>query len=201
MIKLLVATHNPGKIREYAALLADLPLTVISLRDAGIERDVEETEDTFRANAQLKAQTYASWSGLWTWADDSGLEVDALGGRPGVYSARYGGPGLTDRDRYEKVLAELRAFPRPLWTARFRCVIALVSPAGEVHFVEDTVEGCITDEPRGEHGFGYDPIFFLPTYNATMAELSPEQKNQISHRGKAAYQARTRLIALLAAQG
>ncbi|HMN30246.1 MAG TPA: RdgB/HAM1 family non-canonical purine NTP pyrophosphatase, partial [Caldilineaceae bacterium] len=185
----------------YAALLTDLPVTVLSLQAAGIEHDVEETGDPFRANAQLKAQTYASWSGLWTWADDSGLEVDALEGRPGVYSARYGGPGLSDRDRYEKVLAELQTIPHHLWTARFRCVIALATPAGDVHFIEDTVAGCITDQPRGAHGFGYDPIFFLPAYNATMAELSPEQKNQISHRGKAARQAKTLLTELLAAQG
>src|SRR3712207_3648047 len=152
MIKLLVATHNQGKIREYAALLADLPVQVTSLRAEGIDQDVEETGDTFLANARLKSETYAAWSGLWTWADDSGLEVDGLDGRPGVYSARYGGPGLSDRERYEQVLAELQPIPRARWTARFRCVVALTIPGGSTHTVEGTVEGRITDQPRGEHG-------------------------------------------------
>jgi XTP/dITP diphosphohydrolase len=197
MLKLLVATHNQGKIREYAALLADLPVQVTSLRAEGIEQDVEETGDTFLANARLKAETYAAWSGLWTWADDSGLEVDGLGGRPGVYSARYGGPGLSDRERYEKVLAELQPIPREQWTARFRCVVALTLPGGATHTVEGSVEGQITDQPRGEHGFGYDPIFLLPEYKATMAELAPELKNRISHRGQAATLAKRVLHDLL----
>jgi XTP/dITP diphosphohydrolase len=200
MQKLLVATHNQGKIREYMTLLADLPLQVLALREAGIERDVEETGLTFAANARLKAQTYAAWSGLWTWADDSGLEVDALAGRPGVYSARYGGPGLSDRDRYERVLTELRPIPPAQWTARFRCVVALTLPKGQTYTVEDTVEGVITDQPRGEHGFGYDPIFFVPEYGATMAELPADVKNRISHRGKAAVRAKELLLELLARQ-
>jgi XTP/dITP diphosphohydrolase len=197
MIKLLVATHNQGKIREYAALLADLPVQVTSLRAEGIDQDVDETGDTFLANARLKAETYAAISGLWTWADDSGLEVDGLAGRPGVYSARYGGPGLSDQARYEKVLTELQSIPREQWTARFRCVVALAIPGGSTHTVEGTVEGRITDQPRGEHGFGYDPIFFLPDYNATMAELPPEIKNQISHRARAATLAKRLLHDLL----
>ena len=189
MRKLLIATHNPGKIREYQTLLADLPLTVTSLKAEGIEYDVEETGQTFAENACLKAQSYAQLSGLWTWADDSGLEIDALQGRPGVYSARYAGPLATDRDRYEKVLGELRPLPEP-WTARFRCVVALTKPNGETYTVEDTVEGVITAEPKGDHGFGYDPIFFLPDLRMTMAELPTELKNQISHRGKAALKAK-----------
>jgi XTP/dITP diphosphohydrolase len=198
MVKLLIATHNPGKIREYETLLSDLPVQLISLHAAGIDQDVAETGATFAENALLKAQTYAAWSGLWTWADDSGLEVDALDGRPGVYSARYGGPGLSDRDRYQLVLAELDAIPPEQWTARFRCVVALALPAGVTHMVEETVEGLITGQPRGEYGFGYDPIFFVPAHQATMAELPPAIKHQVSHRGKAAAKAKALLATLLA---
>lgn len=198
MIKLLIASHNQGKLREYVGLLADLPVAVTSLTAAGITRDVDETGDTFAANAILKASTYAAWSGLWTWADDSGLSVDVLDGRPGVYSARYGGPGLTDRDRYLRLLAELQtSAPPPPWTARFHCVVALAQPDGTIHTVEDCVEGVITTEPRGDHGFGYDPIFFVPEYQATMAELPAAVKNQISHRAKAAAQAKQLLYDLL----
>jgi XTP/dITP diphosphohydrolase len=198
--KLLIATHNPGKIREYEALLADLPLAVTSLRAAGIDQDVEETGATFAENARLKAETYAAWSGLWTWADDSGLEVDVLEGAPGVYSARYGGPGLSDRQRYEKLLAELHPFPPALWTARFRCVVALALPPSATLLSEETVEGMITAPPRGDHGFGYDPVFLVPPYNATMAELPPAIKNQISHRAKAAAKAREQLSQFMAQQ-
>lgn len=197
MTTLLVATHNQGKILEYQHLLADLDLTVTSLRAQNIAHDVDETGVTFVENAILKAKEYAQLSGLLTWADDSGLEIDALQGRPGVYSARYGGKGLTDRDRYELVLRELAETSAKPWTARFRCVVALAFPNGAVHTVEDTVEGVISDQPRGEHGFGYDPIFYLPEQNATMAELPKEVKNQLSHRGKAATKARKLLAELL----
>jgi XTP/dITP diphosphohydrolase len=166
---------------------------VTSLQDAGIARDVAETGRTFAENAILKATTYAAWSGLWSWADDSGLEVDALEGRPGVYSARYGGAGLNDSDRYHKILNELADQPQQNWTARFQCVVALAKPDGTVQTVTGTVEGLITDQPRGEHGFGYDPIFYLPDYHATMAELAPAVKNQISHRARAAVQAKALL--------
>lgn len=197
MRKLLVATHNQGKIREYAELLADLPLTVVSLADAGISRDVEETGATFEENARLKAETYAAWSGLWTWADDSGLEVDALDGRPGVYSARYAGVGASDRDRYLKLLDELEELQPENRGARFRCVVALTIPGGATHTVEAEVPGLITDQPRGSYGFGYDPIFYLPDHGATMAELPPQVKNRISHRGQAAAKAREVLLQLL----
>jgi XTP/dITP diphosphohydrolase len=193
--KLLIATHNPGKIREYQTLLADLPLLVTSLRAEGIVDDVEETGETFAANAQLKAHAYARQSGLWTWADDSGLEVDALDGRPGVYSARYAGPGATDRDRYQKVLAELQQYPERPRSARFWCVVAIASPDDEIFTVEASVEGEIITEARGEHGFGYDPIFYLPDLGKTMAELPAEIKNQISHRGKASVAAKALLQA------
>lgn len=195
--KLLIATHNQGKLREYQTLLADLPLTVTSLELEGVTTDVEETGATFAANAILKATAYAQMTGLMTWADDSGIEVDPLDGRPGVYSARYGGVGLTDQQRYVQILTELHAKPKP-WTARFRCVVALALPDGVVQTVEDRVEGLITDAPRGDQGFGYDPIFFLPDFQCTMAELAPAQKNAISHRGKASLHARHLLAKLLA---
>ena len=197
MQKLLIATHNQGKLREYRELLKDLDLDVTDLDAVGITHDVEETGTTFAENAILKARAYAEMSNLLTWSDDSGLEVDALDGRPGVYSARFGGPGLSERDRYLLLLDELRAHPRQSWSARFRCVVALALPNGEVHTVDDTLEGIITDQPQGEHGFGYDPVFYLPNRGATLAELSPAIKNEISHRGKASRAAKQLLITLL----
>jgi XTP/dITP diphosphohydrolase len=198
MHKLLVATHNPGKIREYRDLLADLPLEVTSLDAEGITHDVEETGATFAANAILKARSYAAMTGLWAWADDSGLEVDALDGRPGVYSARYGGPGRTDQDRYRTILDELQSIPRAAWTARFHCVVAIALPDGRVYTAKAAVEGVITDQPRGDNGFGYDPIFYIPEFAATMAELPSATKNCISHRGLAAVKAKALLHDLLA---
>jgi XTP/dITP diphosphohydrolase len=198
MQTLLVATHNPGKMREYRDLLADLPLVLLSLDDAGITHDVEETGATFAENAILKAQSYAPLTGLWAWSDDSGLEIDGLEGRPGVYSARYGDPGLDDAGRYRRVLAELQPVPRARWTARFRCVVAIALPAGPVYTTEGTLEGRITDAPRGTNGFGYDPIFYLPEWNATLAELPASTKNQISHRGRASRAAKELLHRLLA---
>jgi XTP/dITP diphosphohydrolase len=198
MQRVLIATHNQGKLREFRQLLTDLDLDVTDLDAVGITQDVEETGTTFAENAILKARAYAEMSGLLTWADDSGLEVDALDGRPGVYSARFGGPSLTPRDRYLLLLDELRVHPRSKWTARFRCVVALALPNGDIHTVDDTLEGVITDQPAGEYGFGYDPIFFLPDYGATLAELQPEIKNEISHRGKASRKAKALLARLLA---
>jgi XTP/dITP diphosphohydrolase len=213
MQKLLVATHNQGKVREYRELLTGLDLDVINLDTVGITQDVEETGTTFAENAILKARAYAELSGLCTWSDDSGLEVDALDGRPGVYSARYGRAGLSERDRYLLLLEELRAHPRERWTARFRCVVALALPKGklyssesyssesyngEIYTVDGTLEGIITDQPAGEHGFGYDPIFYLPDYQATLAQLQPALKNEISHRGKASHRAKQLLSQLFA---
>ena len=197
MIKLLVATHNLGKIREYKALLVDLPLTVTWLDAEGIAQDVEETGATFAENAILKARAYCAMTGLWTWADDSGLEVDALDGRPGVYSARFAGPNATDQDRYLRLLSELRAYSPP-WTARFRCVVAIATPAGALHLADGALEGVICEQPAGQHGFGYDPVFFLPERGVTLAECPPEIKNAISHRAIAAAHARSILGRLLA---
>lgn len=195
--RLLLATRNQGKVHEYVDLLADLPLAITSLTAQGIDVDVEETGSTFEENALLKARTYAGLSGLWSWADDSGLEVDALDGRPGVFSARYAGPQATDADRYRKVLAELAHLPLPQRTARFRCVVAIVSPQGDAYTRSGAVEGLILTEPKGELGFGYDPIFWLPQFNRTMAELSAPEKNRISHRGVAAAAAKELLAELL----
>lgn len=195
--KLLVATHNPGKAREYTQLLADLPLAVTWLDEAGITATVEETEATFLDNAILKARHYAALAGLLTWADDSGLEVDALGGRPGVFSARYGGAGLTDQQRYETLLRELADVPEAQRTARFRCVVALAWPDGRTWTAEGAIEGRILTAPRGANGFGYDPIFFVPDRGASMAELPESVKNQISHRAVAAASARRILADLL----
>ncbi len=196
--RLLVATHNRGKMREYAALLADLPIEVTWLDAEGIALEVDETGATFAENAILKARAYAALSGLLTWADDSGLEVDALEGRPGVYSARYGGPGLSDDARYRALLAELAGVPDAARTARFHCVVAIARPDGKLFTTDGTVEGTILHEARGSNGFGYDPVFFVPEYAASMAELSAEVKNRISHRARAAANARTILAQWLA---
>ncbi len=185
-LRLLIATHNKGKLREYRRLLADLPVELTYLDEVGITEDVPETGSTFEENAIQKATAYARMSGMLTLADDSGLEVDALGGEPGIHSARYAGPGATDEDRIRKLLNALADVPLEKRTARFRCVIAVATPRGEVYTAEGEVEGLITDTPRGQHGFGYDPVFFLPDRGCTMAELPPEEKNRISHRARAA---------------
>ena len=189
-MKLLIATNNPGKIREYQELLADLPLELTSPAQEGLDIEVAETGESFAENARLKAIAYAKASGLLTLADDSGLEVDALGGEPGIRSARYAGEGASDEERYQLLLERLEDVPWEERTARFRCVIAVATPDREVYTAEGSCEGIIAFEPEGEHGFGYDPIFYLPEYGKTMAELPPEVKNKISHRAKAAQKTR-----------
>ena len=186
MVKLLVATNNLGKVREYEELLAGLPFEVTFPAQEGIALEVEESGATFEENARLKALAYARASGLPTLADDSGLEVDALGGAPGVRSARYAGPGASDVDRYQKLLDALAGVPEDQRTARFCCVVALAWPDGTVHTAEGRCEGQIGWAPRGEHGFGYDPVFIVDGFGGlTMAELEPEVKNRISHRARA----------------
>jgi XTP/dITP diphosphohydrolase len=187
--KLLIATHNQGKVREYRELLSELPLEVTYLDAEGITREVEETGATMEENARLKASQYAELSGLWTWADDSGLEVDALGGAPGVYSARYAGEGATDADRYRKLLDALTGVPWDSRSARFRCAVALATPEGEMRVTEGVCEGVIAFGPAGENGFGYDPVFYMPERGATMAQLPSELKNQVSHRARASQKA------------
>jgi len=197
MRRLLVATHNPGKVAEYRQLLSDLPLQVTYLDQEGIDLEVPETGATLAENAVQKATAYAAVSGLWTWADDSGLQVDALGGAPGVRSNRYAGPGASDEDRYRKLLRELQAVPWAQRTARFQCVVAIVVPKGAVLTASGSCEGIIGYEPKGSFGFGYDPVFFMPSVGQTMAELAPEVKNQISHRARAAAEAKRLLQRML----
>ncbi len=185
-MKLLIATRNDGKKAEYASLLHGLGINLVSLADTCIDDIVEETGTTYADNALLKARTYAAIAGLATLADDSGLEVDALDGAPGVYSARYGGEGLDDEARYRLLLQEIEGVPEKARSARFRCVIALVWPDGREDVVEGVCEGRIAEEPRGENGFGYDPVFYVPKEGCYMAELPQEVKNRISHRAHAA---------------
>ncbi len=190
MPTLLIATTNQNKLREFAAIFDGLPLELRTLRDLGITDDVEETGATFAENARLKAEYYAQRSGLPALADDSGLEVHALGGEPGIYSARYAGPGASDADRIALVLKKLDGVPFHARLARFVCSIAIAAPGGPTEDVLGTLPGVIETAPRGEFGFGYDPIFYMLDENATLAELPPERKNQISHRANAARAAR-----------
>ncbi len=186
--RLLVATHNVGKLAELRDLLRGVPYTLVSLTDVGIELDVDETGQTLEENAALKATTYARLAGLLTLADDSGLEVDALAGAPGVHSARYAGPDASDADRIARLLHNIAPHPQP-WSARFRCVIAIATPEGDTELHGGTCEGAIISHPRGDNGFGYDPIFHMPAQNRTMAELSDAEKNTVSHRAIAARKA------------
>jgi XTP/dITP diphosphohydrolase len=183
--KLLVATNNPGKLKEYADLLDGLPAALTTPAQEVLSMEVKESGTTFAENAILKARAYAEASGLLTLADDSGLEVDALGGAPGVRSARYAGEGASDADRYRLLLRHLADVPEKERTARFRCVVAIATPGGDVHTAEGRCEGLIGFEPRGTHGFGYDPVFYMPDRGQTMAELPAEVKNRISHRARA----------------
>ncbi|MBI2503305.1 MAG: RdgB/HAM1 family non-canonical purine NTP pyrophosphatase [Candidatus Latescibacteria bacterium] len=181
---LLVATHNAGKLREFRQLLA--PLELVSAADLAPDLKVEETGRTFAENALLKARAFAQASGLITLADDSGLEVDALGGAPGVLSARYGGSHLDDQGRCQLLLEALRPFPDPARRrARFRCCLAAWAPDGRHCQAEGTCEGIIAPSPAGEGGFGYDPLFFVPEHWQTIAQLPPQLKNQLSHRARA----------------
>lgn len=197
-MKLLIATNNQGKIQEYENLMAELPVTVTFPGQEGLVLEVEESGETFEENAKIKALAFARAGGMLSLADDSGLEVDALSGAPGVRSARYGGPGASDEERYRKLLAALIDVPKGQRSARFRCVVALAQPNGTVSTADGTCEGEIGFAPRGEHGFGYDPVFVVEGFEGrTMAELPPELKNEISHRARAARAARPALLRLL----
>jgi len=188
--KLLLATNNKGKVREYKSLLQGIPFQLVTPFNIGITTEVKETGNSFEENATLKASTLAKESGLLTMADDSGLEVDALNGEPGVLSSRYAGEKASDRDKIEYLLLRLKDIPGDKLAARFRCVIAIATPEGRVELCSGECAGFITTEPRGYNGFGYDPVFYLPELGKTMAELPPEQKNRISHRARAAQKAR-----------
>ena len=190
---LLLATTNHHKLEEYRAILAPLPVTLRSLREIELEMEVEETGQTFAENAQIKAQAYARATGLLSLADDSGLEIDALGGAPGVLSARFAGRDAPYEERFRLILSRLQGLPEAQRGARFRCAIALAEPPGYCRVVEGVIDGVIADRPRGSHGFGYDPIFLVPELGKTTAELTSEQKNRISHRGRAAQLARVLL--------
>jgi XTP/dITP diphosphohydrolase len=180
--RLVIATKNLGKAREMAEALSDLSYEVVSLADYPDAPEVEETGSTFIANAILKATEYARFTGELTLADDSGLEVDALSGAPGVFSSRF---APTDPERNAKLLTLMEDVPDEKRTARFRCAIAIAESDGEVETCEGAVEGVIAREPKGTNGFGYDPVFYVLKLGRHMAELTSAEKNAISHRGKA----------------
>jgi XTP/dITP diphosphohydrolase len=188
--KLLLATNNAGKVKEYRSLLQGIPFEMVTPGEIGITMDVAETGATYRENARLKACSLAAQSGLLTLADDSGIEVDALNGEPGVVSARYAGENASNAERVDHLLSELKDVPKEKRTARFYCLIAIAQPNGTVQFCDGECKGTIAFKPSGERGFGYDPIFYLPEWGKTMAELPVEVKNQISHRGTAAQKAK-----------
>ena len=190
MPKLLLATKNYGKLREFSSLLKGIPFELTTLANERINVSVEETGATLEDNAKLKATICATESQLLTLADDSGLEVGALGGEPGVMSARYAGEDVSDKQLVTYLLSKLETVPWEKRHAQFRCVIAIAHPSGETELCEGGCHGIICFEPRGTQGFGYDPIFYIPELDKTMAELSEEEKNGLSHRAKAAENAR-----------
>ncbi len=181
-MKIIAATKNKNKLREFGEILKGFE--IISQEEAGIDIDVEETGTTFEENSRLKAEAIFNATGIAAIADDSGLCVDALGGKPGVYSARYGGEGLDDPGRVELLLKNMKDIPDEKRTARFVCVITLAGKDGVI-IARGECEGVITHVPQGENGFGYDPVFYVEEFKKTMAEISPDEKNSISHRGKA----------------
>lgn len=187
---LLIATNNKGKLREYVQLLAGVPFKLITLDDAGVKKEVAETGLTMVENAIKKACDYAALTGIITVADDSGLEVDILDGKPGAFSRRFSAENATDKERNEYLLAKLREVSWGKRTARFRCVIAVAFPRENVETFEGICEGIIAFEPKGDHGFGYDPIFYLPELDKHMAELTLAEKNKVSHRARAVQNAR-----------
>jgi len=198
--KLLLGTNNQGKLREYRSLLEGIPFELVSPGDLGISCYVPETGKTFQENACQKATIFMRRSGMLTLADDSGLEVDALQGEPGVMSARYAGESASDIDRVKFLLDKIREVPWEKRTAHFRAVIAIAATDGQVYTVEGDCSGYITYEPRGEKGFGYDPVFIIPELGKTMSELIPSIKNCVSHRGKAAMKAREILLKIAAGE-
>lgn len=184
MRRLLLATNNPGKIREFVRLLDGVPFEVVTPQDLGLTLEPDETGDTYADNAAAKARAFAAAAGCRALADDSGIEVDALGGGPGPRSARFGGPGLDDAGRTQLLLAKLAGVPDDRRGARYRAVVAIADPAGDVRLFEGVFEGRIGHECRGSRGFGYDPVF-VTADGRTAAELSDEEKDALSHRGKA----------------
>ena len=197
MPKILIATNNAGKLKEIETILAGLDLDLITPGQLRLNLEVEETGQTYAENALLKGRAFCRATQLLTLADDSGLEVDALGGLPGLHSARFSPKtGANDADRRALLLERLQGHPQP-WMARFRCLVALVTPGQEERLVEGICPGVIITEERGNNGFGYDPIFFLPELSRTMAELGMQEKNQLSHRARALQAAIPYLVELL----
>lgn len=185
MKEAIIATHNPGKVKEFKEILEPKGYDVKSLAEIGFTEEIEETGHTFEENAILKAEAVAKAVNKMVIADDSGLSIDNLGGRPGVYSARYAGEQKDDQANIAKVLSELKGIEKEQRTARFRCALAVSIPGEETKTVEGHVEGYIAEEPRGEYGFGYDPIFIVKDKDKTIAELTSDEKNKISHRADA----------------
>ena len=183
--KILIATKNRGKLREIQDQLSGLPVNFICLADLEPLPEVEEIHDTFGENADLKALYYSNLTGLWTLADDSGLEVDALGGAPGVFSARYAGPDCDDARNNAKLLAELADVPEAKRAARFRCCLSLAGDGNILARSEGVIEGRIAFIEQGHNGFGYDPLFYVPEHGCTTAQMTSERKNAVSHRGQA----------------
>ena len=184
-MQLVLATNNSDKVTEIRHLLEDLPITILTKDDFLEFPDPEETGDTLEANARLKARAIAEFTGLPALADDSGLEVDALNGAPGIFSSRYAGPDVTYRDNYTKLLKELAGVPPDKRTARFRCVIAIAWTPNLIETVEATVEGLISENIAGDQGFGYDPVFYYPPMGKRFSQMTIEEKNSVSHRGRA----------------
>ncbi len=196
-MRLLIATENPGKVREMQVLLNDLPVELVTPKSIGIDMKVVEDGATYAENASKKAIAYARASGLISIADDSGIEVDALDGAPGLYSARYlPQESATDADRLLYLLENLQGKPRP-WKAHYHATIAIANAEGQVQFADGDCHGEIIPEQRGSNGFGYDPIFFIPALNRTMAELSMDEKNRLSHRALAIQNAKPILLRLI----
>ncbi len=185
MKNFVVASKNKGKLKEIKEILKDFPFNVLSMKEVGINFDIEENGTTFTENALIKAREISSLTGEIVMADDSGLEVEFLNGAPGIYSSRFAGEGATDKARVERLLHIMDGVPFEKRKARFVCAIAVVFPNGDEITVSGDCEGYINEKPVGENGFGYDPIFFMPEYNITTAEMDPEEKHRISHRGKA----------------
>lgn len=185
MEKLIFATGNQNKVKEIKMIMADTGYEIVSMKEAGIDADIEENGKTFEENAIIKAKAISELTGELVLADDSGLEIDYLNKEPGIYSARYEGVDTPYSVKNQIIMDRLAGVPDEQRTARFVCAIAAAFPDGHVITRTATMEGRIGYEQKGENGFGYDPIFFLPEYGCTSAELSPEDKNAISHRGKA----------------
>lgn len=197
MRRLVLSTRNQHKVAEIKALMAGLPFEVVPISEYPGAPEVEEDGNTFKANAAKKAEAIASFTGQWTIADDSGLEVDFLGGKPGVYSARFAGEDASDAENNAKLLALLKDVPMDKRGAAFVSVIAIARPGEETLFAEGRCPGYVGTEARGFNGFGYDPLFYLPEKDKTYSELSPEEKNQISHRALAMHKAREILAELI----